>query len=111
MSRRLAVVRSLSADFLQNVPIQRQIGHQALQPGVLVPQLPQFASLEQPEVAVALLPDVVSRLADPHLPKHVRDWLTGIPLFQSKQDLILGELGPLQCFLSMPCRDSGSTSL
>jgi hypothetical protein len=105
MSRRLGVARSFFYDYLQHVPIQRQIGDQPLQPGVLVPQLPQLAHLEQPEVAVALLPVEVRRLADPHLPAHIRDRLTGVPLLQSKQDLLLGEPGLLHRFLSLPCKE------
>jgi hypothetical protein len=45
MSRRLGVARSYFDDLLQHVPIQCQIGHQALQPGVLVAQLPKLADL------------------------------------------------------------------
>ena len=72
-------------DFLQHVPIQWQIGHEAFEPGVLVAELPQLSDLEQPHVRVPLLPDVVRRLADPHLPAHVRDRLTGIPCFRANR--------------------------
>jgi hypothetical protein len=102
MSRRLAVVRSFFDDFLQNAPIQRQIGHQTLQPGVLVSQLPQ---LEQPEIAVALLPDVAGRLADPHLPAHICDRLPRIPQLQIKQHLLLGEPGLLHRFRSLSFKE------
>ena len=111
MSRRLCVARSFFNDFLQHVPIQRQIGHEALQPGVLVPQLPQLAHLEQPEVAVALLPVVVRRLADPHLPAHVRNLLAGVALLEGEQDLFLGELGLFHRFLALSRKDPGSTLL
>jgi hypothetical protein len=105
------VVRAFFSDFQQDVPIQRQIGHQALQPGVLVPELPELPDLEQPHVRVPLLPGVVGRLADPYLPTQIRDWLAGTALHQSKQDLLLSELGLLHCFLSLPCKDPGSTLL
>ena len=68
MSRRLSVARSFLNAFLQHVPIQRQIGHQALQPGVLVSELSELSDLEQSEVAIALLALAVRRLADPHPP-------------------------------------------
>jgi len=68
MSRRLSVARSFFNDFLQHVPIQRQIGRQALQPGVLVSELSELSDLEQSEVAIALLALAVRRLADPHPP-------------------------------------------
>jgi hypothetical protein len=66
------------------VPIWRQIGHQALEPGVLVAQLALLTHLEQPEVAVALLPDVEGRLADPHLPAHVAYRLARLRLLERK---------------------------
>ena len=90
MSRRLAVVRSFFDDFLEDVPIERQIGHQSLQSGVLVPQLPELTNLEKPQVAIALLPDVEGRLADPHLPTHVPHRLSRGGLLEGKQDLLLG---------------------
>ena len=109
MSRGLGVASSFSNDLLQHMPIQCRIGHQALQPGILVTELPKLAHFEQPEVAIALLPVVVRRLADPHLPAHIRDRLTGVPLLQSKQDLLLVEPRLPHCFLSLPCKDPGST--
>jgi hypothetical protein len=111
ISRRLGVVRSFFNHFLQHVPIQRQIGHQALQPGVLVPQLPELTNLQEPHVRVALLPDVVRRLADPHLSADIRNRLTGVPLLEGKQNLLLGVPGLLHRFLSLPYKDSGSTLL
>jgi hypothetical protein len=72
---------SLYNDFLEDVPIERQIGYQPLQSGVLVPQLPEFTNLEKPQVAIALLQDAKGRLADPHLPTHIRHRLSrgGLP--------------------------------
>jgi hypothetical protein len=78
------------ADFLQYVPIQRQIGHQALQPLVLVTQLLQLTDLQNPQVRVALIPDVERRLADPHLPADIPDCLAHLRLLERIQDLFLG---------------------
>src|SRR5437879_7848166 len=63
-----AVVPALGLFFehlLQNVPIQGQIGHQALQACILVSQLPKLAQLAHTQVAVLLLPDVERGFADP----------------------------------------------
>ena len=98
-------------NFLQDVPIERQIGHQPLQSGVLIPQLPELADLEKPKVAVALLPDVERRLADPHLSADVRYRLSGGDLLEGKQDLLLGIPRSLHRFLSLPGKDPGSTLL
>jgi hypothetical protein len=93
------------------MPIKRQIGHQPLQPGVLIPQLPELADLEQPQVAVALLPDEERRLADPHLPADIRHRLSRGHLLEGKRDLLLGEPRSLHRFLSLPGKDPGSTLL
>ena len=83
--RRLGVARSFFNHFLQHVPIQCQIGHQALKPRVLVPQLPQLTHFQDPQVRVALLPDIVRRLADPHLAAHIRDRLAGVTLLEGNR--------------------------
>ena len=49
---------------LQNVPIQGQIGHQALQACILVSQLPELTQLAHSQVAVLLLPDIERGFAD-----------------------------------------------
>ena len=92
-SRRLDVPRSFFNDFLEHVPIERQIGYQALQARVLVAKLPQLAYLEDPEIRVALLPDVVRRLTDPHLPADIRHRLPGGALLERKKDLLLRKSG------------------
>jgi hypothetical protein len=107
----LAVVRSFFDDFLEDVPIERQIGHQPLQSSVLIPQLPELTNFEEPQVAVALLPDIERRLADPHLPADVRHRLSRGGLLEGKQDLLLGEPRSLHRFLSLPGKDPGSTLL
>lgn len=65
----------------------------------------------QPDVPVALLPVELRRLADAHLPAHIRNRLAGIPLLECKQDRFLGERGLLHRFLSLSCNDPGSTFL
>jgi hypothetical protein len=48
---RLTTARSSFYDLLQHVPIQRQIGHQSLELGVLLAQLPQLPHLERAQFA------------------------------------------------------------
>jgi hypothetical protein len=84
MSRRLGVARSFFYYFLQYVPIQRQIGYQSLQTGILVTKLPQLAHFQDTQVRVALLPDVERRLTDPNLPTYVGDCLARIRLLERK---------------------------
>ena len=84
------------------MPIQRQIGHQTLEASVLIAQFPQLPYLKDAHARVPLLPDVVHRLADPHLRADIRDRLAGIPLLQGKQDLLLCELGLFYRFRSLP---------
>jgi hypothetical protein len=93
------------------VPIQRQIGHQALEPRLLITQLPELANLQETHVRVALLPHVVGRFANTHLPADIRNRLPGISLLEGKQDLLLGKSALLHRFLSLPYKDSGSTLL
>jgi hypothetical protein len=52
------------------VLIEREIGHQALQARVLVPQLPQLVDLGQPELGVLLLPEVKARLSPRAVDRH-----------------------------------------
>jgi hypothetical protein len=111
MSRRLVAAKSFFNHFLQHVPIQREISYEVLQAGVFIPELPELTDFQETHIGVTLLPDVVRRLADPHLPADIRNRLTGVTLLECKQDLLLGELGLLHRFLSLPYKDSGSTLL
>ena len=45
--------------------------------------------LQDPQVRVALLPDVVRRLADPDLAAHIRHRPAGVARLEGKQDLLL----------------------
>src|SRR3954464_12629460 len=64
------------------------IGHQTLELGVLLAQLPQLSHLQRPEVRVALLPHVERRFADAHLSAHIVHWLARFRMLQGKQDLL-----------------------
>ena len=97
--------------FLQHVANQRQIGYQALQAGVFVPQLAKLPHLQQANIGVTLFSDVVRCLADPNLPTHICYRLAGIALLEGKQDLLLSELGLLHRSLSFTRKDPGSTLL
>jgi hypothetical protein len=111
MSRRRPTAKSFFNDFLQDMTIQRQIRHQPVQSRVLIAQLTQFTNLEQSEVTVPLLPHVKRRLANAHLPTDIADWLPRLRLLQGEQDLLLGKLRLFHRFLSLPCKDPGSTLL
>jgi len=52
---------------LQDCAIQRQIGDDVFELGVLFAQLPQFTDLGRSKLAKALLPDVEGRLGDTEL--------------------------------------------
>ena len=65
-----AVEPALARSFSLSLPAARarsrlRSAHQALQSCVLIAQLTQLAQLQQPQVRVALLPDVKRRFADP----------------------------------------------
>ena len=81
----------------QHVFVEREIGDQALQPRVLVLQLPEAPDLAHAQVGVLLLPRVERGFADPQLPADVRDRRARLDLAQRIGDLLLGEsraMGP-----------------
>src|SRR5712691_9115228 len=55
----------------QDVLVEREIGEEELQRGILLLKLANPAHLVDPEVPVALLPDLERGLADPELAAHV----------------------------------------
>ena len=57
----------LSEDLLQHHLVQRQIGHQTLELGVLLAKLAKRAQLVRQQVRVLLLPEVVRLLIDAEL--------------------------------------------
>src|ERR1700686_1569767 len=75
----------------QDMLVECEIGDQAFQPRVLVAQLSQLLEFGEPQVAVALLPEVEARFAAPELPAHVRRRCARFHLPQRVQDLFLGE--------------------
>src|SRR5581483_2054790 len=73
-------------DLLQDVAIQREVGHQALELAVLLAQLPRLA---QPKPRVLLLPDVKPGLADPVLATDVAHLRPRFRLAQRPQNPLL----------------------
>lgn len=65
-----------SQHLLQEVPIERRVRHQALQPGILVLEHAQRAQLRHPRPTVLLLPDVEVASATPNCR---RTSPTGVP--------------------------------
>jgi hypothetical protein len=61
-------LRAHDHDLLQDVAVQREIGHQPLQLTVLLTQLPQFPQLAQTQSGILLLPQVKRLLADRLIP-------------------------------------------
>src|SRR5215510_11828196 len=84
-----------SEHLLQDVPIEREIPHHALQPRVLLLELLQPPQLGDPEIRVLLLPDVEGRFAHAHLSTNVRNRHARLGLPQCESDLLLGVAGPL----------------
>jgi hypothetical protein len=78
-------------DVLEHHLIERQIGEEALQLGILVPQPLQFASLTGRHGAVDLLPAVVGLLRDPDLAIDVADRDAALGLLQDRGDLLDGK--------------------
>lgn len=46
-----------SDDLLEHVPVQREIGHQSLEPRILLARPPELAQFAQSQTRVPLLPD------------------------------------------------------
>lgn len=90
-SRRRVGFRAFSNDLGEDVLVERQIGHQALQAGVLVTQLAQLLHLRHAHVAVTLLPDVETRLAASQPPADLRRRCPGFDLAQGVGDLLVGK--------------------
>ena len=72
--------------------VEREIGHEAFELAILVPQLPQFAELGDAQRAEALLPSVERLLADAELAADLADGRTGFRLAQGQGDLLVRKL-------------------
>src|SRR5262249_54658499 len=79
----------------QHVFVEGEVGHQALQPRVLVLELAQAAQLAHAQVGVLLLPDIERGLADAELAADVWHRRAGFDLAERIRDLLLGELRAL----------------
>src|SRR5262245_5012873 len=76
MSRIQLTDRAFSDDLLQHVSVQGQIGHQLLEPPILLFQLPQPPQLGDPHPSELALPTGEGLLAHPQLTADLRP---GIP--------------------------------
>ena len=76
---------------MEDVLVERQIRHRALQLRILLTELAQLEDLAHAEVGVFLLPDVERRLADAELPADIRHRDAAFGLPQRISTLLIGE--------------------
>lgn len=76
--------------------VEREVGHEARQPVVLLLELPQAPHLVRPEMRELLLPDVERGLAHAQLAADIRDGGAALGLLEGVGDLFFGESGLLQ---------------
>ena len=76
-------------DFLQDVPVQREIDDQVLSLEFSSRSSPQLTKFAQTEARILLLPDVEGRFADPVLAADVRDRVSPSAPMQRPQQLFL----------------------
>ena len=74
---------------MQDHLIQRQIGHELLEPAVLFVSLSQPPNLGDGHPTVPFPPDVVRRLTDPELAHHIKDRGPCVNLPQGRRDLLI----------------------
>lgn len=72
--------------------VERQIGHELLQPVVFILHLPESAQLADPQMGELFLPEVDRGLADPQLPGDVTGRGAALDLPQRIGNLLLGKL-------------------
>jgi hypothetical protein len=75
-------------DLLQDVPVQTQIGHQALQLAVLITELPQLSQFVQPEPRILLLPKINALLTDAMLAANLDHGRPGFSFPKRPQNLL-----------------------
>src|SRR5262249_2895844 len=90
-----APVCELALDFfsdhlLQDLLVERQVGHQPLQPRIFLAHLPQLADFRHPEAAELLLPHVERSLPDARRRADIRHWRPGLGEAQGVGDLLFG---------------------
>src|SRR6185295_12853088 len=76
-------------DFLEDVLIERQVGHQLLQTVVLFFQLLEPTEFAHAHPTVLLLPIVEGRFADAHLPAYIRHLLSSFHTLQRVDNLLI----------------------
>ena len=82
-------------DVLKHDLVERQVGHETLQLGVLVPELLQLPGLGRLHAAVDLLPPVVALLRDPVLAAQLSNRRAELRLLQNPGDLFDRKTLPL----------------
>src|SRR5205085_5450597 len=85
----------------EDMLIEREISHQALQAIVLVLELPKPAHLAHTQMRVLLLPDIERRLTHAELSADVRYRHATLDLAQRVRHLLLAEPRPLHCPASL----------
>src|SRR3989442_1217127 len=86
--------RAFSQFVLQELEVQRLVGHHALEPLFLLLERPPPLQLLALESAIQPLPAVKRVLTDPMLPDEVRPRCPRLRFLQYGEDLLLGVLGP-----------------
>src|SRR4029079_19683751 len=100
-----------SDDLLQDLLVERQIGHDRLQSRVLVLEHLEAPQLGYAEVCVLLLPRVVRGLRHADLPAHVDDRRSRFAQPQRVRNLLLAEPRLLHRFSLRPSRDCREATL
>jgi hypothetical protein len=84
------------------VAIEREVGDDLLQLGILVPQQPELAQLLQPEAAELLLPPIERLLADAEPATDLGDLLAAFDLMEGVDDFFVAA-----AFAGIVCVSSG----
>ena len=71
--------------------VEREVGHQAFEPGVLLLHLPQPTEFAHAQMRVLLFPGVESGFADAELPTEVANRGSALGLPDGIDDLLFGE--------------------
>ena len=71
--------------------VEREIRHQAFEPGVLLFHLPQPAEFAHAQMRIRLLPRIEGGVTDAELPAEIADRGTTLGLPDGLDDLLFGE--------------------